>query len=269
MNAKNTVPSKRYHALHLGPSGAGKTCAGVTVGDTDEKMSKVFIFDVDNRFKGIFGLPVLLDKIKAGMIEVEQYNQTDPNERAKKLMADLETVKKMVPSGQIDTIIFSSTTSATDLYREQARSSTSGIKHNILLGRVMTQIQDYGYIDRAHRDVIVSDLNKLSCNVVIESHFCDDGYTKETEEGDIFIKTGTKINLPGKLSTDLPTWFDETYEFFIDESIHNQPHYKIKTKSKFAKTSIPGLPVEIDWTDKNFFKHLTDLSNKNVLKATK
>jgi hypothetical protein len=259
-NANLFNPSKRYHALHIGPSGSGKTCAGVTVGDTDEKYSRVRILDVDNRFKGIFGLTELAEKIKAGFIEYEQYNANDPNARAAKLSADIETVKKDAAKGAIDTVILSSTTSCTDLYREQARDPQSKIKHNILLGRVMTQVQDYGYIDRAHRDVIVTDLNKLSCNVVIESHLCDDGFTKETSEGDVFIVTGKKINVPGKLSTDLPTWFDETYEFFIDDTIATQPRHMVRFKGKFAKSSFPNLPVELNWTGKNFFKLIHGIS---------
>lgn len=268
-NAKDFIPGKRYHALHLGPSGSGKTCAGVTVGDTNEKSSRVFIFDLDNRWQGINGLEILVHKIKAGRIEYEQYNQKSPNDRAAAVMSDLEKIKNDVAKGVFDTVIFSSTTSATDLFREQARDASSGIKHNKLIGRVMTQVQDYGYIDRAHRDTIVGDLNKLSCNVIIEAHFADDGFVKETSDGDVFIVTGKKVNLPGKLSQELPTWFNETYEFYIDETIQNQPRHMVKFHGKFAKTSFPGLPTEINWTNQNFFKLISGISSGMLDKTGK
>lgn len=262
-NAKDLTPEKRFKALFTGKSGGGKSCAAVTVGDDleNEKFAKTFVFDVDGRIKGILGLPVLRKKLDAGAIEYEQYVGKDYNALADRLSGKLEEVKNRVNKGEIQTVVYSSTTSATELFKNQALSSND-IKHNVLLGRKMTQVQDYGYIDRAHRDVILKDLHQLPCNVIIESHLKDDGYYKTGDSGDeIFIKTGEVVNLPGKLSGDCPTWFDETYLFYIDEMIPSNPKNKVKFRGGLAKTSFPNMPVELDWTGKHFFSLISGISS--------
>jgi hypothetical protein len=273
-NAKDLVPSKKFHGIFIGKSGSGKTCASVTIGDDVDlltgkviKYSKVYVFDIDDRIKGINGLPALQEKKDAGFIEYDSFKGNTYNEAAEKLMLKLVEIKKRAAMGEIQTVIYSSTTSATELFRNQALAS-GAIKHNVLLGRTMSQIQDYGYIDRAHRDTILTDLKSLPCNVIIESHLKDDGVYKTDAAGEeVFIKTGEVLNLPGKLSGDCPTWFDETYEFYIDTMIPAQPRNMVKFRSVLAKTTFPNMPIELNWSGKHFFSLLSGISSGKLDKA--
>lgn len=261
MNAKDFIPDKRFHGLFLGQSGSGKTCAGVTVGDTEENFSKVFILDLDNRWEGIRGHPSveIQNKIKAGFIECEQFNKAKVKDNVQDLENRINSLRGDVMKGVFNTIILSSTTSANELFKENARQS-SDIKHHTLLGKTVTQKQDYLYIDRAQRDLIVETLNKLPCNVIIEAHLTDDGYNKMGDNGEeVFIVTGKKINLPGKLGYEAPTWYSETYEFYVDETNKNQVAYMVKLKGKLAKTTFANMPQELNLTNKNFYKLISGI----------
>jgi hypothetical protein len=260
MNAKDHVPDKMYHGLFLGPSGAGKTCAGVTVGDTDEKFAKVLILDLDNRWEGIKAHPheKVIQKIREGFVEYERYNKPNVADNVKDLETRVNSIRGDVMKGVFQTIILSSTTSANDMFKENARLCSS-IQHHSILGKVVTQKQDYLYIDRAQRDLIVETLNKLPCNVIIEAHLTDDGYNKTVNNEDIFIVTGKKINLPGKLGFEAPTWFNETYEFYVDETNPSQVAYMVKFKGMLAKTSFANMPQNMNVTGKHFYSLISGI----------
>jgi len=268
-NANQLVPDRRIHALLIGPSGSGKTAAACCF------PGKTFILDFDDRAKGpINGCTFLQEKVKSGQIEIETILPWK-GQRAttiKDIYTILEILDNRITKGEVENVILDSTTALRRLFvNEATNSDKTNIKHHIIIDVKVSQKQDYLYAATAMSNIIYDNLKTFRCNLFISTHLKDKVIASPTQEDpERVIVVGQSITAPGQLAVEIPSWFDETWEFEIDASIKSKPPERfVVFQGLFAKTSMRNIGYEENgkWTP----THKLNITNKNfyeVLKPT-
>lgn len=275
INASALVPDARIHALLIGPSGLGKTSAAMSF------PGKAYVLDFDDRGKGAaLGCDFLEEKRLRGDIII---NRILPwvggiPQGLKEVYSVLESLDSRVIKGEIQNVIVDSTTSMRRFFINEAVNrtlSTSGrsdsLKHFRIGEAVMAGKPDHNYAATCMLNLIYDNLKDFKCNVFISTHLNDKIIASPTpEDPERVITIGQKITAPGQLQEELPSWFDEVWEFQMDASVTSAPPIRYAVfKGKWARTSFKELgELEKGVWKKKFKLDITDRSLYEVLRPT-
>lgn len=258
-NASFLKPDSRIHALLIGPSGVGKTAAAASF------PGYTVILDFDDRAKGaILGCDFLDEKRTKGEIEIIRilpYNGKIP-QGIKEVYTVLESLDTRVSKKEIQNVIVDSTTSMKKYFLNESINNGIGVKHHSLAGVELGQKQDYNYATVCMQNVIYQNLKTFPCNLFISSHIKDKIVASPTtEDPDRTIVMGQTITAPGQLAIEMPTWFDEVWEFELDATIRSQtPRRYVMFQSMFGHTSFRlkdekgNKKHRLEITDKSFYE---------------
>lgn len=249
-NAQNLLPDSRVHCLMVGPSGTGKTAAACSWGGED---SKTYILDFDDRAQGaIEGCDFLQPKRRKGNIVINRILPwIGKAEQGLKQVYDvLEPLDEKVTRGEIQNVICDGTTSMRRFFINEALNrglNTSGkgstLKHFAIGEAIMPGKPDHNYAAVCMTNIIYDILKTFKCNVFISTHLTEKFIPSPTEEDpDRVISVGETITAPGQLQTEIPSWFNEAWEFSVDASVKSKEPQRIVTfKGKWARTSFREL----------------------------
>lgn len=247
INVSMMQPDSRFHTLLVGPSGAGKTGAALSF------PGKSVVIDFDDRAKGpIFGCKFLKEKRESGDIMVERIQ---PWKDQKVIgLGDvykvLDAVDLQVTKKEVVNVIVDSTTSMKRFFvndsinRELKTSGRSNSLTHYQIGEaVLGQKQDHNYAAQCMLNIIYDNLKTFNCNVFISTHIKDKLVSSPTQEDpERVIKEGETITAPGQLATEIPSWFDEVWEFQLDVSVASLPPKRfVVFQGKWARTSMGDL----------------------------
>jgi hypothetical protein len=262
-NANLLEKTPHTHALLISPSGAGKTCIGAGW------PGKYVCMDFEDRIRGILGVPWLNEKIARGEIEWESFV---PKRGGKMLgyndvFTYLAKLEVRVATGEVQTVQLSSTSSLIRfLISESLNNGIANKPKHYNIGQIeLAQKQDYNYTAACMANIIYTNLKSFKCNVFIDSHLKDKVVAAPTEtEPDRTLVVGRTLKAPGQLADEIPTWFDETWELTVDDTIKSQPPKRyVLFKSALAKTTIQGIPHKVEFTDKNLYDVIKQYVSKN------
>jgi|ERR1700741_557585 len=275
-NAFDLKPDRRIHALLVGPSGVGKTAAACSF------PGRTFILDFDDRAKGaILGSEFLQEKVQKKEIEIERilpWRGKTPI-GLKDVYSFLESVDTRVTKGEIDNVILDSTTSLKRFFVNDSINhdlTTSGksnsLAHFKIGEAVLGQKQDYNYAATCMLNVIYDNLKTFACNLFVSTHIKDKTVSSPTpEDPERVIVTGETITAPGQLTIEIPSWFDEVWEFQVDVTNKALPPKRfVVFQGKWGRTSFRGLGQYNEkgvWTPTHKFD-ITDKALYQVLKPT-
>jgi hypothetical protein len=272
-NASALLPERRIHGLLIGPSGAGKTGAAASF------PGKTFILDFDDRAKGpIMGCEFLQEKVRKGEIEIETVLpwRGKVSVGLQDIYNVLEPLDTRVSKGEIDNVIVDSTTSmrrffVNDSVNKELKTSgrSSSLAHFKIGEAILGQKQDHNYAATCMLNVIYDNLKTFRCNVFISTHLKDKVIASPTQEDpERVVVVGQTITAPGQLAMEIPSWFDEVWEFDIDASITSQPPRRfVVFQGKWARTSMR----ELGYEDKGKWikTHKLEITNRSLYEVLK
>lgn len=263
INAANLQPDRRIHALLIGPSGSGKTAAAASF------PGKTFILDFDDRAKGpLLGCEFLQERVRSGEIEIERmlpWIDQKANGLAD-IYRVLDSVDLRVTKGEIDNVIVDSTTAMRRFFvnesinRELKTSGKANTLAHYKIGEVkLGQKQDHNYAAHCMLNLIYENLKTFRCNLFVSTHLKDKTIAAPTQEDpERVIVVGQTITAPGQLTIEIPSWFDEVWEFEIDAAIKSQvPRRFVVFQSQLAHTALRNLPSHrLEITGKSLYEVL-------------
>jgi hypothetical protein len=272
-NAADIKPDRRIHALLVGPSGVGKTGAAASF------PGKTFIVDFDDRAKGpLQGCEFLQERVRNRQIEVERIVPWQGKKLVtlKDVYNILEVVDSRVAKGEIDNVIVDGTTSMKRFFVNDSVNhdlSTSGragtLAHFHIGEATLAQKQDHNYAATCMLNVIYDNLKTFPCNVFLSTHIKDKVVASPTpEDPERVLTVGETITAPGQLAVEIPSWFDEVWEFQLDTSNNSLPPKRfVIFQGKWARTSFRNL----GYIEKGEWKtaHKFDITNKSLYEVLK
>ncbi len=275
-NLNQIQPDRRVHALLVGPGGAGKTAAAASF------PGKTFILDFDDRAKGVMGCPFLQEKINSGEIEVETILpwQGKTVVGLQQVYNILELLDIRVTKGEIQNVICDSTTAMrrffiNDSINRELKTSgkASSLAHFKIGEAILGQKQDHNYAATCMLNVLYDNLKTFRCNLFVSTHIKDKVIAAPTQEDpERTIVVGETITAPGQLAVEIPTWFDEVWEFELDTVNKALPPKRfVIFQGKWARTTLHGLKSHrLDITGKSLYgeiKPIWDSMKKEKEKA--
>ncbi len=275
INASTLTPEGRIHALLVGPSGVGKSGAAMSFD------GKCYVLDFDDRGKGAaMGCSFLQEKRLRGDIIINRIlpwiGQTPQG--LEQVYNVLEALDARVTKGEIQNVLLDGTTSMKRFFINESVNralATSGnsnsLKHFQIGKAVMPGKPDHNYAAICMANVIYDNLKTFKCNVFISTHIQDKWIISPTpEDPERVISVGETITAPGQLKGEIPSWFDEVWEFSIDASATSQrPTRYVQFEGKWAHTSFADLGEMQKgvWVKKYKFD-ITGKSLQEVLRPT-
>ena len=129
----------------------------------------------------------------------------------------------------------------------------------------MGQKQDHNYAATCMLNIIYDNAKTWPCNLFLSTHLKDKIIASPTEQDpERVITVGQTITAPGQLTIEIPSWFNEVWEFEIDASITSQPPRRyVKFQGAFARTSFRELGhtgPKGDWIK----THRLEITNKSL-----
>lgn len=182
MNAKDvTVSTEWLKVMSVGESGTGKSIFASTF------PTPGFIFD--------FGKEIISYRGKD--FDYEQYDVSAQGWT--KFERDFVAVKKAVEEGRYQTVVVDNLSAMTDVCMEKALQLDSKRSNT---GGPLWQVH-YSMVKNLMEGRLRQILN-LPCNLVLIAHL-------DTIKDDTGAVVGVEPSLTGKLSADVPSYFDEVY----------------------------------------------------------
>lgn len=256
MKLENIDPISRFFALFVGESGSGKTCASLSF------PKPLYVIDLDNRIRGGIAAKKWLGNLDG--IEYDNFkNYTDIDLKLEKLVQEYNRTGKF----PYRTIVFDSITSGSRAYVQEGveltkKGDTSDANASPRrFGRVyLPGWNAYNYESTAHYNVLLAYLKNFPCHVVVSGHKAD----KFDKKGE---KIGSELLGRPKIAAEIPTYFDEVYEFDKDyNDIKQVARYTVTMRGEIAKTAFVKAPFgKIDITEQSFFGYLQTLSDSKVV----
>jgi hypothetical protein len=119
-------------------------------------------------------------------------------------------------------------------------------------------LDEYGYEDQAFKDISLA-LACLPCNVICMVHWTDRYEANKV--------VGKKISLRNATIPKVVKWFNEIWYFdktmkasamkIGDKTqIVKHPNFECYFTNDLARTCFPQLPMQLDWTGKNFWEEV-------------
>lgn len=227
--------SKNIKLLAYGDSGVGKTCAAtgfpgpVHVLDFDNKISSAAAY-----WKGTAQL---------AQITYENYGPVDDKgSSGQRCNTDLGNMKKA--NAYPRTLVLDSLTTFSDEMLRYLMRLNPGIKRMDTRGAATPALQDY-QVARLFFKQILTEIINFPCNVVVLAHI-------QTEKDEATGEILRSPMLAGKLSKELPIYFEEVYRVHAKDG-----KYLAQTKSDYkynCRTQIKGLPPEIPFSYEEIIK---------------
>lgn len=269
INASTLQPDKRIHALLIGPGGVGKTAAACSF------PGKTVILDFDDRASGpLLGCSFLNEKVRSGQVEcVRIVTKMDGKDVTyNDVIKYLEMLDQRVSKNEVQNVILDSTTSMKKFFVNDSLNNLKVVKHYGIGDVNIPQKQDYNYTAVVMSNIIYDNLKTFKCNLFVSTHLKDKLVASPTpEEPDRVIVVGQTITAPGQLAIEIPTWFNEVWEFQLEHAVKSQPPKRfVLFQSIFAHTSFQELgylDVKQQWIKAHRLE-ITDKSLFEVLKPT-
>lgn len=237
-NAKDLKPLENIKALWIGRSGSWKsTCLS-------SFPKPLYIFDMDGRIQALRGKDI-------------DFDQFEPETAFDKLEKKLDEFLVLGKNGKFPykTIGFDSLSTCQELLVENALRITEKMPQNKeegLKGRWIGKVQmadkgHYGYRAKVLQQIVYDYLKVFQCNIIVTGHVVDN----YNVDGTI---CGKKIMGGDKIAERFPINFDETWEFYTEESAISQTvkHF-IRFRGTLAKTTFRNLPDFVEITDSDNF----------------
>jgi len=276
-NAATLQPDQRIHALLVSDSGRGKTSAAMSFVES-HPGKKVYVLDWDDRAKGaVLGSPFLEEYQRRGDIIINRISPwigTIP-QGLKEVYAILENLDARVTKGEIGTVIADSTTSMRRFFVNESVNRTltttgrsDSLAHFRIGEAIMAGKPDHNYAATCMLNIIYDNLKTFKCNVFISTHLNDKIVPAPTpEDPERVITVGQTITAPGQLKIEIPSWFDEVWEFEMDASVTSAPPRRyVVFQGKYARTSFRDIGEmkngkwerkhKLDITDKSLYQVL-------------
>jgi hypothetical protein len=247
---------KGFVGLFVGHSGSGKDCAEASFA----KLGKMYVFDVDNRIRGLLAASTWLGSDIIKNIDFDFYNPRDGfiaiDKKCDQFLAAANTRQL-----EYKTICFNSTSSMVYSLAIESRRAR-GQKGRVLAGLQFTDPGDYNFMSMAMRQIqflYAMPLAELGVNIIFSGHLVDrwEKPKKDPEAGiteySPNIIVGHKLLGPDKLAEELPGYFDEVYLFKKESITDKMNRYSVEFSGQFAKTTLPIAGKSLDLTNKSFY----------------
>ena len=258
--------NKGFVGLFLGRSGSGKSAAEISFAE----IGPVYVFDIDNRIRGIVPARKWLGMDLFSKIDFDFYNPKDGfTSIDKKLESMVEEAEKR--KLKYKTILFDSTYSLIYMLvldSKRLRGVGADARGKIRGNLKFLQPDDYNYAYMAFREIMfngVFPLAEYGVNVIFSGWIMDKwGKAPGSKEYDPPTILGEKMAGPAQISEELPGYFDEVYRFHKHDSaiVGGSPTYIVNFHDGIAKTclDLPGKFMDI--THKSFYKEWSQLVRK-------
>jgi hypothetical protein len=258
---------KGFVGLFVGHSGCGKDCAEASFA----KLGKMYVFDVDNRIRGLLASSSWLGVDIIKNIDFDFYN---PRDGFKAIDDKLDKFLALAISRNLEykTICINSTSSLVYSLAIESRRAR-GEKGRTLAGLKFTDPGDYNFMSMAMRQIqflYAMPLAELGVNIIFSGHLVDrwEKPKIDREQGiteySPAVVTGHKLLGPDKLAEELPGYFDEVYLFKKEAITTLNTTYKVQFSGQFAKTTLPISGKELDLTNKSFYDEWKKLVESQV-----
>lgn len=249
-------------ALCVGESGSGKKSAVCTF------PHPIQYLDFDRRIQGLLGSPWVERK----GINYKYYPpiRKDGGVVYKELNDDLDAIYTQVNTNTYPykTIVLGSITGQSFAHLKDAVSLThnndpkKGEKKGKHVGPMaMADPADYGFQSMAIKNTIAFLKSLGGVHIMVLGHVVDRYGKPKNKEGEVdpyaeSVVVGSKLSLTDKLSAEVPSGFNNIWEFSKEEN-GNDVNYFVRFRSDIARTTFPKLPNGyVNITRMNFYEYL-------------
>jgi hypothetical protein len=233
----------RTKSLFIGRSGSGKSEAGTSF------PGPIYWMCTDDRLgalQGKSGIDIDIFNAKDGFTKVEVALENNilrkpPNQLEYKTVV-LATVTSISRKLMYDSLDFIGT-------KDSGGDSGKGAQKigNLTIGG----LRNYLYVQTAWQQIIYNGLMLCPTNVIVEAHLVNN-------YDDKLNVIGERVLASDKLSEEIPSCFDEVWEFKSEPSIDVKKgaNYYVRFHSPIARSSLVPEVGKIDWTGKNFYNDI-------------
>jgi hypothetical protein len=247
---------KGQRVMFVSRSGHGKSSALVSY------PSKIYVFDFDNRFRGIAPSIRWLGKEKFQGIDFDFYN---PNDGFAAIDDKMNTLVNLAVRRQCpyQTIGFESVGTLLSMFTLDSQRLRGAVKESggKVRGRVkFLHPDDYNYALTAMRLLMfnyIFPLNELGINTIFSAWVADKwGKPSNAKEFDPPEVIGERIIGPGNTVEEIMGYFDDLYYFRKHRPMISgqAPRFTVEFNGGLAKTPYPLPNGEVDITSANFFQ---------------
>jgi hypothetical protein len=264
MDASQLTNESRFNALFVGPSGCGKKAAACTF------PHPIKYIDMDGRIRGLLGA----DWVERKGIDYKYYPPVKTAGQTlmyKELNDDLESLMIQASVNQLPykTIILASLTGEfygllKDAVMLTHQEGGQGGKKGKYIGSLaIPDPGDYNFVYVAIRNVLAFFRSLPGVNIIVMGHTVakfakpikPDG-TIDTYADNIVV--GSKLSLTDKASAEIPSGFDNIFEF-SKRFDGNSEHFYVQFRSDIARTTYSKLPNGMhEITRKNFYEFIRE-----------
>lgn len=251
---ENLIPKlgNGFVGLFVGRSGSGKTCAEASF----TKYGKLYIFDSDNRIRGLLEAARWLGKDRMNLIEFDYYN---PRDGFKSIDDKLSMFIAQANSGKLEyrTLVFDSIGSLVYMlaldsqYLRGLKSQSGKVRGSVKF----LHPDDYNYVSMAFRQLMfngVMPLAEKGVNIIFSGWLVGKWAKRPgSEDYAPAEEIGERLVGPQNLAEEVIGYFDEVYKF-VKEPVFRGAKYTVEFNGSFAKTAL-GLPSgKFDITGRDF-----------------
>lgn len=261
MDAATLTNESRFNGLFVGPSGCGKKVAAATF------PKPLKYYDMDGRIRGLLGAP-WVDRtgidwkyfppiMKEGLVY-------------KALNDDLEALEIMAATGRFPykTIYMGTLTGEAFALLKDAvlLTHSPGSKNEKKTGKyigslAMADPGDYNYVYTGIRNILAFFRSLPGVHIIIGAHTIPRWAKPLNPDGTINtyadnIQVGSKLSLPDKIGAEVPSGFDNVFEFSKRFDGLNEKFF-VQFRSDIGRTTYPELkPGLHEITAINFYEYL-------------
>jgi len=242
-----------FVGLFVGRSGSGKTCAEAAF----TKYGPMYIFDSDNRIRGLLEAVRWLGKERLSVVEFDYYN---PKDGFAAIDQKLETFVLKASQRQLPykTIVFDSVGSLIFMLALDSQR-LRGVEKKFS-GRIRGSVKflhpdDYNYVSMAFRQLIyngVMPLAEAGINVIFSGWLVGKwGKRPGADEYAPAEEIGERLIGPQNTAEEIVGYFDEVYKFTKEPALKGA-RYFVEFNGGFAKTALGLPPGKFDITGADF-----------------
>ena len=263
-DASTLTNESRFNGLFIGGSGCGKKVAACTF------PHPIKYLDFDNRIRGLLGA----DWVERKGIDYKYYPPCKgPGQKLmyEEINQDCDAMMTQAYMNQFPykTVIIASLTGEFYGLLKDATTLThspGGGKGEKKSGRYVGSMAlpdpgDYPFVYTATRNILAFFRSLPGVNVIVMGHTIPRYAKPLKENGEVdtyadAIQVGTRLSLTDKAASELPSGFDNIFEF-TKAFDGNRESFYVQFRTDMARTSYSKLPNgKIDITKKNFYEYL-------------
>ena len=265
----------RFNGLFIGGSGCGKKVAACTF------PHPIKYLDFDNRIRGILGA----SWIERKGIDYKYYPPCKgPGQKLmyEEINADCDAMMTQAFLNQFPykTVIIASLTGEFYGLLKDATTLTHniGAKGEKKSGRYVGTMAipdpgDYPFVYNGLRNILAFFRSLPGVNVIVMGHTVPRYAKPIKESGEVdnyadAVQVGTRLSLTDKAASELPSGFDNIFEF-SKAFDGNKEHFYVQFRSDMARTTYAKLPNgQIEITGRNFYEYFKQYSDDTLSIAT-